>query len=75
MQKEVTVRGLNRAFMHSLFSSGRFWFGFVLYFVGVVSWASSMFISGIIMLVAALIMLSADYNGRKKVVKNLRWVK
>lgn len=75
MEKEVTLKNLNRAFMKELFSSHTFWFGFILYTVGLIMLIYNMLIGGFIMLVSSLIMINADWQGRKLVVKRLRWIR
>jgi hypothetical protein len=62
--------------MRELFSSQRFWIGFVLYIAGLVIFSRSYsLVGGVIMLVSALMMMNEDYKGRKKVLKRLRWIK
>lgn len=74
--KEVTLRGLNKEFAKELFSSQAFWIGFVVYIIGIIIWLIlSKMSGGIVMLIAALSMLNADWKGRNKVVKRLRWTK
>ena len=74
--KEVTLRGLNKEFAKELLSSIYFWISFIIYIIGVVLFiCSSSLAGGIVMFIAALSMLNADWRGRNKVVKRLRWVK
>jgi len=75
MKKEVTVRALNIAFMKELFRSKLYWIGFVLYVLGLIFFYYRMGLGGIIMFIGSIVMLNADWNGRKKVVRKLRWVK
>ena len=76
MAKEVTIQNLNKGFMNELFSSKMFWLGFVLYSIGTVLFALKLLwpmLCGIIMFVAASIMLGEDIKGQKKVLKRLSW--
>lgn len=77
MSKEVTVRGLNSAYMHELFSARMFWWGLILYALGIacmnISFGNFPF-GASLMLIGVLIMLNADWRGRQRVVKRLRWV-
>ena len=73
MAKEVTLKNLNKAYVKELFSSKIFWAGLVLYAIGLVYLKFNILNGAIIMLVAALIMISVDWQGRKEVVKRLSW--
>ena len=73
MAKEVTLKNLNKAYVKELFSSKVFWVGLVLYAIGLVYLKFDILNGAIIMFVAALIMISVDWQGRKKVVKRLSW--
>ena len=76
MVREVTIQNLNKGFMNELFISKMFWLGFVLYFLGLIFLALKLLwpmLCGIIMFVAASIMLGADIKGQKKVLKRLQW--
>ena len=73
MAKEVTLKNLNKAYVKELFSSKVFWVGLVLYAIGLVYLKFDILNGAIIMFVAALIMISVDWQGRKEVVKRLSW--
>lgn len=75
MVRKVTIRGLNREYARALFSSRAFWVGVIIYIVGLICLFFSLILGGVIMFVAGIIMLNADWNGRKKVVRNLQWKK
>ena len=75
MAREVTLENLNIAYAKALFSSVAFWIAAVLYVLGLICLEFSMLLGGIIMLVAAIIMINADWFGRKRVVRNLMWKK
>jgi len=73
MEKEVTLRDLNKAFIAELIKSKLLWIGVVIYISGLLLLKFSTLTAGIVMIIAALIMLNADWISRNKVVKKLRW--
>ncbi|MEI6731759.1 MAG: hypothetical protein WCK90_03705 [archaeon] len=75
MTREVTLRGLNKAYAKALFSSKAFWTGLILYAIGTAGLMFNRILGGAIMVIAGLIMINADWNGRKRVVNNLQWKK
>jgi len=75
MVREVNIWDLNRAYVRALFSLKEFWVGAVLYVFGVACLVFSLSLGGFIMLIAALIMINADWYGKRKVLRNLQWKK
>ena len=76
--RAVTLEELNHAYLRALLSSLMFWTGLVVYVLGVVMLkylAVSFPLGGTAMLAGVLIMLNADWRGRRHVVKQLRWIK
>jgi uncharacterized membrane protein HdeD (DUF308 family) len=81
MQKEVTLRSLNRAYVKELFASRLFWKGIALYMLGMLVFLSLSITGkylalagGILMLIGVFMMMSANWEGHKKVLSHLRWV-
>jgi hypothetical protein len=73
MGKEVTLRNLNSAFISALFKSNLFYMGFLIYLLGSIILFFNTLFGGALMFIGGLIMLSADYNTRQKVLMNLQW--
>ncbi|MEK6850420.1 MAG: hypothetical protein AABX85_02510 [Nanoarchaeota archaeon] len=73
--KKVTIRSLNEEFVKALFSSVSFWISLLFYVIGLIVFSFFPIVGGIMMFISALSMLNADWKGRNKVVKRLRWVR